>query len=346
MKRFILIVGFSVFLSFLLHSYSIVFDTGSIGVEGDRGKVGVNRWGMRINSPYFSFGGVDTGGDIKKIDDPHYSYSHGLYYGLPSKTTSLFGSTIRGKESWLSFIYGERNGFGFGYEGRNIRAFLYSFSKEEDKNIQKRLVDRVDVNVFYLGLEGKKDRFSFYSFLSFTDTLYFSSMVKGSMDLGILRIDMGYGRLQRLLKSTNDWETSLKLSLHKETAEVSFSLFLSPPPIYSYSYRSLEFISEGGMTIGNVRIEGALKRSFKNGKEDVDASLSLSHSFWKVKISKKSGVTVSCSFDSSSFSIGQDKLETKVVLEENEVEITVDSGGKSSVKGRIEIKDKTSPPRP
>ena len=204
----------------------------------------------------------------------------------------------------------------------------------------------MDVNVFYLGLEGKKDRFSFYSFLSFTDTLYFSSMVKGSMDLGILRIDMGYGRLQRLLKSTNDWETSLKLSLHKETAEVSFSLFLSPPPIYSYSYGSLEFISEGGMTIGNVRIEGALKRSFKNGKEDVDASLSLSHSFWKVKISKKSGVTVSCSFDSSSFSIGQDKLETKVVLEENEVEITVDSGGKSSVKGRIEIKDKTSPPRP
>lgn len=122
----------------------------------------------------------------------------------------------------------------------------------------------------------------------------------------------------------------------KGEMEVTFSLYLSPLPIYFSSFRSLSFSSKGVVTLGDVIIESEAKRSFRGGKEDVDASISLSYQNWRVKVSKNSGFTFSMHFDSSSFTITNDKIETNVVLRKDEIEMVIDSSGDNSVKGKID----------
>ena len=89
MKRFSLLIVFFLFFSFSLYAYSLVLDETSIGIENDGLSIGITRWGMRVKSQHFSIGAVDTGGDIKMINNPHLSYSEGLYYSIPKKGVSL-----------------------------------------------------------------------------------------------------------------------------------------------------------------------------------------------------------------------------------------------------------------
>lgn len=339
MKRLIITSFFLFIFVLCLPSYSIVFDTGNIGLDSNDTSLNLGVWGMKIDSPFYSFGQVDTSGDIARINNPHHIYSKGLYFSLPKKDASLFASTIHWREYWFAFLYGERNGGGVGYEGKDIRAFLYSFMKGSDGEIQKSYIDRKDLNVLYLGVEGEKDIFSFSSLFSITDTLFISSMIKGGIDVMNTRINVGYGRLQSLLKDSKDWETSFEVSLYKDDNEVTFSLLLSSLPVYISSYRSLSFSSKGVMKVGKVKMESETKRNFVKGKEDVDASFSISCSIWKIKISKKEGLTLSFHFDSSSFTLSKEKMETKVVLRKDDIEMTFESSGKTYVKGRIENKE-------
>ena len=127
----------------------------------------------------------------------------------------------------------------------------------------------------------------------------------------------------------------MKLSLTKGETEVSFSLYLSPLPVYFSSYRSLSFSSRGLITLGEVKIESETKRNFAKGKEEIDASLSLYYQNWKVKLSKSSGLSISMSFNSSSFTVTKEKIETKVVLRKNGIEMNIYSSGEKSVEGKI-----------
>lgn len=339
MKRFILSMVFFVFLSFSLSAYSFVFDSGSIGIEGDVYDFDLGVWGLRIKSPVYSFGSVDSGGDIALINNPHSLYSKGLYFSIPSKNSSLLASSVT-YENWrFSILYGERNGVGVSVEGKDWRAFLYSFLKEKDEEMQKKIIERRDMDVFYLGFDGKRNMLSLSSYISLTDSLFVSSMVKGEIDLGMMKIGMGYGRIQSLFEESKDWETSLKMALYEKDAEVSFSLLLSAEPIYISSFRSLSFFSKGELNIGRVKIESETKRNFSKGKESLDASLSVYGDIWRIKISRNSGLTLSFHFDSSSFTLSKEKIETKVIIKRDDIKMTIESSGKSSVGGKIDYSD-------
>ena len=335
MKRFLLLSVFFLLFSLSLYSFSFVFDEMSVGIKNDELSFDISRMGMRIKSRYFSFGAVDSGGDVKTLSNPHFSYSHGLYYSTPKKDTSLLSSTVSVKNLWFSLLYGERNGFGFGFVKDDTRGFVFSFMKGEEDTIQKSLIERRDINVAYLGLESKMRMLSLSYYLSVTDTLFFSSLIKGELIFNVMKLGVGYGRLQSLLKESKDWETSLKLSLTKGETEVSFSLYLSPLPVYFSSYRSLSFSSRGVITLGEVKIESETKRNFAKGKEEIDASVSLYYQNWKVKLSKSSGLSISMSFNSSSFTVTKEKIETKVVLRKDGIEMNIYSSGEKSVEGKI-----------
>ena len=336
MKRLLILIVFFLFFSFSLYAFSFVFDKTSVGIISNDLSFDISRWGIRIKSPHFSFGAVDTGGDTKRINNPHFSYSEGLYYSIPKKGTSLLAATLKAKNMWFSFIYGERNGIGVALEKDDLRAFIYSFMKGERDGMQKSLIERRDTNVVYLGLEGRMRFLSLSYYLSVTDSLFFSSLIKSEFSFNVIKLGVGYGRLQSLMKESKDWDTSLRLSLFKGGTEVTFSLYLSPLPIYFSSFRSLSFSSKGVLTMGEVIIESETKRNFKGGKEEVDASIALSYQNWRVKVSKNSGVTFSMHFDSSSFTITKDKIETNLVLREDEIEMVIDSSGDNSVKGKID----------
>ena len=336
MKRLLILIVFFLFFSFSLYAFSFVFDKTSVGIISNDLSFDISRWGIRIKSPHFSFGAVDTGGDIKIINNPHFSYSEGLYYSIPKKDTSLLAATLKTNNMMFSFLYGERNGIGVALEKDDLRAFVYAFMRGESSGIQKNLIERRDTNVIYLGLEGRIRLLSLSYYLSVTDSLFFSSLIKSEFSFNVIKLGVGYGRLQSLLKKSKDWETSLKISLFKGETEVTFSLYLSPLPVYFSSYRSLSFSTKGVMPIGDVRIESETKRNFKGGKEDVDASIALSYQNWRVKVSKNSGVTFSMHFDSSSFTVTKDMIETNVVLRQDGIEMVIDSGGDNSVKGKID----------
>lgn len=335
MKRFSLLIVFFLFFSFSLYAYSLVLDETSIGIENDGLSFGISRWGMRVKSQHFSFGAVDTGGDIKMINNPHLSYSEGLYYSIPKKGVSLLASTLKTNNMRFSFLYGERNGIGVALEIDDLRAFVYAFIRGESSGIQKNLIERRDTNVIYLGLESRMKMLAMSYYLSVTDSLFCSSLIKNELWFSVIKLGVGYGRLQSLLKESKDWETSLKLSLYKGETEVTFSLYLSPLPVYFSSYRSLSFSTKGVMPIGDVRIESETKRNFRGGKEEVDVSLALSYKNCRVKISKNSGFTISMHFDSSSFTVTKDMIETNVVLRKDGIEIVIDSSRENGVKGKI-----------
>ena len=336
MKRLLILTVFFLFFSFSLYAFSFVFDETSVGIENDGLSLDISITGIRMKSQHFSFGAVDTGGDIMRINNPHFSYSYGLYYSIPKKGTSLLASTLKRKNMWISLFYGERNGIGVSYKKDDLRFFIYSFMKGEGEGIQKSLIERRDTNVLYLGLESRMKMLSLSYYLSVTDSLFCSSLIKSELCFNVIKLGVGYGRLQSMMKESKDWDTSLKLSLFKGEMEVTFSLYLSPLPIYFSSFRSLSFSSKGVVTLGDVIIESEAKRSFRGGKEDVDASISLSYQNWRVKVSKNSGVTFSMHFDSSSFTITNDKIETNVVLRKDEIEMVIDSSGDNSVKGKID----------
>ena len=109
MKRFLLLSVFFLLFSLSLYSFSFVFDEMSVGIKNGELSFDVSRMGMRIKSRHFSFGAVDSGGDVKTLSNPHFSYSHGLYYSSPKKDTSLLSSTVSVKNLWFSLLYGERN---------------------------------------------------------------------------------------------------------------------------------------------------------------------------------------------------------------------------------------------
>ena len=294
---------------------------------------------MRIKSPSFLYGGVDDGGDIAFLDNPHVSYSKGLYFSLPSSGTKLFGSLVKKNKFWFSTLIGERNGMGMGYGWKDMRFFAYGFMKTKDDNLQQEHIKRRDNSVLYLGFEGKTNTLSFSSYMSITDKLLFSSVIKGGIVIKMMRVDFGYGRIQSLLKEEINWDRSLKLSIYNDIAEVSFSLLLSPGPIYLSTYGSLSFSSRGEMTLGKIKVESEAQRSFVKGRETLDASLTLSCGFWRIKLSRVSGLSLSFHFDSSSFTLSEKKIETKVILKKDEVKMTIEISGKINVEGKIEGKE-------
>ena len=66
----------------------------------------------------------------------------------------------------------------------------------------------------------------------------------------------------------------------------------------------------------------------------MDVSLALSYKNCRVKISKNSGFTISMHFDSSSFTVTKDMIETNVVLRKDGIEIVIDSSRENGVNYR------------
>lgn len=108
MKRLLILTVFFLFISFSLYAFSFVFDETSVGIENDGLSLDISIRGIRMKSQHFSFGAVDTGGDIMRINNPHFSYSYGLYYSIPKEGTSLLASTLKRKNMYFSVLWREK----------------------------------------------------------------------------------------------------------------------------------------------------------------------------------------------------------------------------------------------
>ena len=337
MKRFLVAVVLALNIVSFLFSSTLLLKSNHVSLVSDKGVFEWNKWGLRVSTASFAFGKIDGGGDIALLDNPHSSHTAGLYYSLPEKNTKLISSSLYFGPYTISFINGEREGLGFSYEEKDFRLFCYSFLKSEERIIQKDWLERRDKNVSFLGFEERGKVISLSSYLSVDSDLLFSVFVKGKVELPIGKVEINYGRLHRVLERDKEWESSIKLTLGKGKGKTTFSLYLGKKPTYIGEYRSLSFSSKGELQLGKYLLECETARSFHEGREKIEFSLSLSSSFMKIKVSDTTGLAISFYFDSSSFTLSKREVETKVKIKKEWGGLTLDSKGEVEMEGVMEF---------
>ena len=160
---------------------------------------------------------------------------------------------------------------------------------------------------------------------SLTETLDMRCAFLSVADTGKISFSFSYGRVQDLLGKGKDWNTCVSLGIGEEKAEASFTLKLGKDPIYSPSFRSLFFSSRGRLKVGKLDLEAKVERSFIEGREKGDWSISLSGEWWKLKYSGDKGLSLSLSFGLSSVSFSKEEILTKLTTEGEKTKVTFSS---------------------
>ena len=194
--------------------------------------------------------------------DFHSAHNRGLSFSLPNSSTSLMGSRVTLGDFDFSLLSGDREGLGLGYGWAGGRVFSYGFLGGKDDSLQKESLGRTEFSVIYLGAEWKRRSISLMALTSLTETLDMRGAFLCGADLGKISFSFSYGRVQDLLGKGKDWNTSVSLGIGEEKAEASFTLKLGKDPIYSPSFRSLHFSSQGRLKLGGVDLEAKVERSF------------------------------------------------------------------------------------
>ena len=336
MKRLIMFIlaGFSLLCVF---PASVTLTPNRIVVEAENSRYMVSPFSVAFTGPIFSFGAVDEGGDMALLMDFHGGHNEGLSFSLPSSVTSLLASSVTLGDFDFSLLSGDREGLGLGYGWAGGRVFSYGFLGGKDDSLQKESLGRTDFHVIYLGAELKSRNISLMALTSLTETLDMRGAFLCGADLGKISFSFSYGRVQDLLGKGKDWNTSVSLGIGKEKTKTSFTLKLNKNPIYSPSFRSLHFSSQGRLKLGRVDLEANVERSFIEGREKGDWSISLSGEWWKVKYSGDKGLSLSLSFGLSSVSFSKEEILTKIAMEGEKTKVTFSSEKNSHWKVEIDV---------
>ena len=336
MKRLIMFIlaGFSLLCVF---PASVTLTPNRIVVEDGNSKYMVSPFSVAFTGPIFSFGAVDEGGDMALLMDFHGGHNEGLSFSLPSSGTSLLASSVTLGSFDFSLLSGDREGLGLGYGWDGGRVFSYGFLGGKDDSLQKESLGRTDFHVIYLGAELKSRNISLMALTSLTETLDMRGAFLCGADLGKISFSFSYGRVQDLLGKGKDWNTSVSLGIGEEKAEASFTLKLGKDPIYSPSFRSLHFSSRGRLKVGKLDLEAKVERSFIEGREKGDWSISLSGEWWKLKYSGDKGLSLSLSFGLSSVSFSKEEILTKLTMEGEKTKVTFSSEKNSQWKVEMDV---------
>lgn len=272
-----------------------------------------------------------------RFQNPYSSHSSGLSFSLPGKNTKEMGSSLCLGRYSISFLSGERTGFGINGSYGKMNGLCYFFLGENDNNIERKALERLDSATLYLGGDWRGENLEASFLSSMTSSLLFSSFVSSVLKLGPLSLGLSYGRVQPLLNGGKDWKNGVSISLKEKSYELSYEVLLGDEPVLIPSFRNLSFTSKGKISLGPVTLSSKGVRSFRDGREDTEHSMTLEGDWWRITLSTKSGLTLALHFSDASMTINEEKIVTHVSYDFGDMAVSASSESLSSLKGEIEL---------
>ncbi|MBQ0071117.1 MAG: hypothetical protein KBS81_04570 [Spirochaetales bacterium] len=310
-------------------------------MENEDKLLSFSRFGVHYVDASISFGAMDTGGLIYRIDHMHERDVLSTYFSPPKKTTKVYGSSFSSND-WSLFTFGgKRIGGGGTLQGRSLGFSFIFASSGEDKRTQVDPLLRRDRSTLYLLGSYKGNHLEMSPCVSMTEDLLVSSFLKTKVSLHNMFISLSCGRLQEFLTDGDDYRSSYSFGMEKAGASFSYAMYFGRNPIYSYEYRTYKADWTMALDAFSFRFRDHVTKAFQKGKEKRRETVTVEYGSYTFSYSSESGASLSILLGKSRIQFSRSSFSVETVFSKSDSlvqwQLTVSSESVFDVKITIKL---------